>query len=102
MTGWSVAISLRSCRATSGRRTSTPCVGGASVIVSTDSPSKRRRAELPPQPLAYQDGRQIERDDDRQEQERRQVDHRLGRLDVGRLEPDVVDVEPEVHELPVE
>ena len=38
----------------------------------------------------------------REQQERRHVDHRLGRLDVGRLEPDVVDVESQVHELALE
>src|SRR5262245_34917790 len=64
--------------------------------------SERRCLILPPQPVAHHDGGQVEQHHDREQQDGGGVDHRFGRLHVGALEADVVDVEAEVHELAVE
>src|ERR1700740_157149 len=55
-------------------------------------------AELVP----HDDGGQVQQHHDDEEEDGRGVDHGLGRLHVGALEAHVVDVEAQVHELPVE
>src|SRR5262245_55203952 len=79
-----------------------PCVL-SSVMVSgiVASSSERGCLVLAAQLVAHDDRRQVEQHDDDQQEDRGRVDHRLGGLDVGALEADVVDVEPKVHELAV-
>src|SRR5262245_21668684 len=64
--------------------------------------SEGRRPQPRPQPVSHGDGHEVERHYDREEQERGDVDHRPRGLDVGRLESDVVNVIPEMHEFPLQ
>src|SRR5262245_20368713 len=67
------------------------------AMITSESPC----LVLPSQAVAHQDGGEVEQQDDAEQQDRGGVHHGLGRLDVGALEADVVDVESEVHELAV-
>jgi hypothetical protein len=53
-------------------------------------------------PLADDDRAQVEDDHQGDEEQGGGEDHRLGGLGIGRLKPEIVDVETEVHELLVE
>src|SRR5580700_3882049 len=64
--------------------------------------SERRGGEPPSQFLAQDDGPQIERHDQADEEEGGGEDHRLGGIGIGGLEAEIVDVEAEMHELLVE
>src|SRR3989304_1437698 len=61
-----------------------------------------RPRKTTPEPVAQQDRRQVQGENDPDQQQRRRVYHGLRRFDVGRLEPDIVDVKAQMHELAVE
>src|SRR5207247_4041136 len=72
------------------------------TLPATASSLHGRRRVPATQAVAHADGEQVERDHDDQQQERRREHHGARGVDVRRLKADVVDVEAEVHELPVE
>src|SRR5450759_970930 len=64
--------------------------------------SERGGLQLFAQDVSYDDRREVQRDDDDEEKDRGRVDHRDGRFDVRALEAHVVEMESEVHDLPLE
>src|SRR5512143_3183842 len=84
---------------TAGESTAVARIG---CCMETSKTSERRAEEPAAKVVPDEDRRQVQGDDDQEQEDRRRIDHRDGCLDVGTLKADVVEVEPEMHDFPVE
>src|SRR3990172_4094637 len=68
----------------------------SSLVISILEASESARLVLLAELVAHDDRGQVQQHHDDQQEDRGGIHHRLGRLDVGALEADVVDVEAQV------